>query len=102
MASFPLFPKWGSITAGTEAAEARTLTCKGTKWSDTYRSVNPRSPFRPQEANKAFDSSARDLEPLLRNKGHGDQLSLGGGGSEGEARAGSGLTMIKQVSAEPR
>lgn len=85
MPSSQLFPKWGSLTAGTEAAAAQAMIGKkgGTKWPSTHQSVNSGSLFHPQEENKAFRSSTGDLEPLLRHEGHGDQLSFGGGGPAG-------------------
>lgn len=101
MASSPLFPKWGSITAGTKAAEAqRRRFARGQSGPTPTGTLIQEVLFRPQEVNKAFDSSARDLEPLLRNKGHGDQLSLGRGGSEGKVRTRSGLILIKYDSVE--
>lgn len=83
----PLHSQSGAASPqGPHAAEAQALSWSWTKRSCTYRSMNPGSPFHPQEVKKSFDSSARDLEPLLRNKGHGDQLSLVGGGSVGKTR----------------
>lgn len=65
MPSSLLFPKWGSITTGMEVTEAQTMICEGTKWHSTHQSVNSGSLFHPQEVNKAFSSSTRDLEPFL-------------------------------------
>lgn len=65
MPSSPLFPNWGSVTTGIEVAAAQTMICEGTKWHSTHQSVNSGSLFHPQEVNKAFSSSTRDLEPFL-------------------------------------
>lgn len=48
--------------------------------SNWIQSVNSGSLFHPQNMNKAFSSSTRDLKPLLWHKGHRNQLSFGGGG----------------------
>lgn len=85
MPSSLLFPKWGSITTGIEVAKAQTMICKGTKWPSTYQSVNSGSLFCPQEVNKAFGLSTRDLEPFLWHEGHRNQLSFSGGGPVGQS-----------------
>lgn len=57
-----------------------------TTWPGTHQSVNSGSLSHPQEVIKAFRWSTGDLEPFLRHEGHGDQLSLGGGGPAGGGR----------------
>lgn len=103
MPSSQLFPKWGSLTAGTEGVSAaRTMIWekthkkqkKRTTWPSTHQSVNSGSLFHPQEVIKAFRWSTGDLEPFLRHEGHGDQLSFGGGGPAGSGRVRSVGTLL--------